>query len=254
MHCYNDKGIQNHRTVGVTVDAVPVLRVKPYQIKKLAIHSHHGYCAHNRSKHGYDVLTPNAATFLPLSWVRYVDRGDVYQLVRLQKLDTGIIENNILKDLPTGVKQGFRIAKYLLQYCFKKWTTTRPLPKASFEYQPLVKSYLLRMCFLHLLIQTRCMENKEVLTGGVLALCLQVMLGRFLDKYCGQYVKHPILSYEAHRVVIYEWPALKDKVKACIHEICTKYATTEPFNDLETFKLINWDHVPYPPLIAHIYM
>ena len=70
MHCYNDKGIQNHRTVGVTVDVVPVHLVKPNQIKKLAIHSHHGYCAHNRSKHGYDVLTPNAATFLPFSWVR----------------------------------------------------------------------------------------------------------------------------------------------------------------------------------------
>ena len=41
------------------------------------------------------------------------------------KIDTGVIVNRIIKDLPDCIKRGFRVAKYLSQFCIRNKEHTR---------------------------------------------------------------------------------------------------------------------------------
>ena len=59
-----------------------------------------------------------AQAYLPHNFTEYIIQGHFYRLVEKKfEIDTGDIENNILAELPNGIKRGFCLAKYLSQLC-----------------------------------------------------------------------------------------------------------------------------------------
>ena len=105
----------------------------------------------------------------------------VYSLLGKSEMDTGIPENTILTKLDQGVKQGFRVVKYLIQllhdnehneYTKPSLCLTHHIDEALYGFKPKMKSYLLRCLLMELLIQTHNTPCAEQLKGGTLALCL----------------------------------------------------------------------------------
>ena len=85
-------------SVGVTVDIVPVCQATP----------------NGQTKCDFTQL---AKQYLPRTIIEYIENRLIYRLVDRDQIDTGEIENNIIKDLPDDIKRGFRLAKYLTQLC-----------------------------------------------------------------------------------------------------------------------------------------
>ena len=101
-------------------------------------------------------------------------------------MDTGIIENEIISKLDSGVRQGYKIAKYLIQlpygschaYIQPSICSADKLDQSLYGYEPMMKSYHLRCLLLHLLIHTHDTPFASQLTGGTLALCLLDMASK----------------------------------------------------------------------------
>ena len=133
-------------------------------------------------------LTVYTQSVLPFSLEDYIKRGDVFRLIHRDEIDTGIIENELIKQLPEDAKRGFRIAKFIkcknvfpsddLVYNQEQDITTYGL-------KPLCRSYTVRRIFLHILMQCRNTNIFTELTDGVPALMIldlyRDLLGRKQD-------------------------------------------------------------------------
>ena len=137
MRCPSVSNQCDSEKVGVTVDIVPV------------------YPA------GTDGMefTPTAATLLSRDLESCVQSDMVFQLIGVDKIDTGMIENEFLKDMSVEQKRAFRVVKYLFQTFIIRYTvfdfndkTLVDVIHKMFGYRPIVRSYWLRV-FLLLLLQ-----------------------------------------------------------------------------------------------------
>ena len=171
--------------VGVTVDIVPVYRVTQTD----------------------ETFNEKACAFLPKSLCDYAQRGKVYRLIDKDQCDTGLIENMMMKELPDDQKQVFRAVKFLFQnmvvYPFSSLhdfeTSNYEIRLKLFGNKPAIKSYVLRVLFLHSLLYVKGTDAAQHLTGGVLALCLLDMLKqyikiRFENNLTTPFIHHPLIK------------------------------------------------------------
>ena len=159
VQCPSNETCENCETVGVTVDLVPV-----YVFKST-----------NES------LRDKANAFLPFNLQQYAERGQLYRLTTNTECDTGLIENQIMKELPENKKRVFRVLKFLNQNVHSHESNididgTTDLDKATclqlYGYKPRVSSYRLRLLFLHLLQGVHDTKAEKKLTDSRLLLCL----------------------------------------------------------------------------------
>ena len=163
---YQPGGMKQH-AVGVTVDLILAYAVQPSDI----LHP----------PESRQTFTSKAEEYLSHDIEHYVNRGDVYVLVKNLDWDLGIVENHIIQQVSMEKRRGHRVAKYLLQYLLRKCEFRQGIDleihtKALFGLDPMVKSYQLRQCFLHLLIHVENTELDKELNDGILTLTLLDML------------------------------------------------------------------------------
>ena len=178
MQCPSDEGCSDSEEVGVTVDLVPAYIVK--------------------SK--YEKLNGRASVFLPYNLQEYADKGELYRLLDREECDTGLIENQIMKQLTENKKRVFRVLKFLNQNVhvgelngesynnYLDGTTRLRL----YGYKPSYPSYLLRVVFFHLLLGVHGTKAEEELTDGRLLKCFINLLHYFAKKD-RDYIKHPFI-------------------------------------------------------------
>ena len=111
----------------------------------------------------------------------------VYSLLGSYEMDTGIIENAILRKLNGGTKQGYRVVKYGIQcvhdnipheFTSPRVVLSKTIDKSLYGYNPCIKSYHLSCLFINLLIHTHGKRYVEQLQRSRFALCLLDMLHR----------------------------------------------------------------------------
>ena len=189
MKCPSVEFDRDSKHVGVTVDLVPA------------------YVLKSTSKS----LNNKAVAFLPHSLPTYAAKGDLYRLATNDKCDTGLIENQIMKELSESKKQVFRVLKFLNQHLYSgrfingkcdnidlNETTRLNL----YGQKPMIPSYFLRVYYLHMLLHVHGTPVEEKLSDGRFFMCLIDMLqgfGRFNvyhpliqgQFFFGSYSRHP---------------------------------------------------------------
>ena len=232
----------NKEPVGVTTDIVSVVEYNSVDDIFLRLNK----------------FTSSAQAYLPHTMEEYVGKGMIYRLASkgsYDDIDTGQIENDIIKDLPEGIKRGFRLAKYLTQFCIYDNHELNHEPSiiikldkreyTLFGYEPRIKSYHIRVCLLHLLIQSAGHRDAIHLTDSVLALCLLKMYryrGSLSNKIGSSYpfFHHPLLKRKTVNLhnfdIDWEWRLSK------LDEIVETFATKPPLNDIDKCSLLNLGH------------
>ena len=165
MQCPSDETCSE--IVGVSVDLVPA----------------------NVLTYTNETLWGEASAFLPFSLQEYAERGELYRLISGMFCDTGLIENQIMKELPEK-KRVFRIFKFLNQnlnahranididrtYKYGRFLNMTGLDKPTYlrlyGYKPDFPSYQLRIVFLYLLQAVHGTKEEKELTDGRLLMCL----------------------------------------------------------------------------------
>ena len=185
-----------------------------------------------------------AKTYLGYGIDRAMEQGQLVHLVTVAEIDTGIIENQLVKDLSEEKKVAFRVAKYLPQHFLAYRTNLCDEEKARiYGYKSLVKSYALRICFLHLLFQTHGRPEADQLTEDVLVHCLLDMLafcyGSAKGKIGAVRLNHPLITNERKQFVLCGDSELNDPIMTILREIRQNYALEYPFDNLENYKLMN---------------
>ena len=178
--------------VGVTVDIVPVIIVKSSKLIDLK-------------------FTGEAERYLSRNLDECIKQGDIYTRTRQRtEVDTGIIENRILKELPGDKKRPFRVVKFFLQntidsrHVHPYFDSVGKTRVTLYGCKPHTSSYGLRSIFLNLLIQVHGTPAELLLNDGVLGVCLLDMLTQIDEDYQrasqigGSYPvpKHPLLEYQ----------------------------------------------------------
>ena len=191
----------NQTGQGVSVDFTPVHQVRNNDPSTFGIQ-----------------LTEKANRYLGCRFAKLVTKGKIYRLIEETECDTGLVENDIVLRLSQAQKRGFRVAKYIIQNCdhvvpsyINKWA----LRKKSlyvintighedfwsiFGVKPSVSSYVVRLCFLNLLMHIHRRREYKLVTDGLLTLCLVEMVRTIAD--CNQYsrvnigVSHPLLDLD----------------------------------------------------------
>ena len=155
---FKPEGRETH-AIGVTADLVPAYPITSCDFSWEFIR---------------EELNVHAKSVLPFSLEDYIDRGDVYMLIHHGEIDTGIIENELIKQLPEGAKRGFRIAKFLMQNVFPsdRMVYNQEPDILIYGLKPMCRSYTVRRIFLHILIQCRKTHIFCEFTDGVLALMI----------------------------------------------------------------------------------
>ena len=179
--------------------------------------------------------------------------------------DTGVIENEILTKLPPGMLRGYRVAKYLVQYCMVNSCFVPTVNRLSdihtyfrlfgndrseelFGYEPLIRSYVLRCLFLHLL-------GKGIrLTDGALTLCLLDLVEHVLQRDGNMVIKrfhHPIsdtntaINYIGfiQRCIKVGWLfANIDNMRCQIIKVSEQFKRFALDGNLEYYNLLNTDN------------
>ena len=232
---------QDGSAMGISVDLTPVYRIGPGD--QVGIRG---------------IMENNASIFIGQTWDQLVHRGDIYVLIERRGIgDTGIVESNIMRMLPESYRQSFRVAKFLLQFnaigepsYWRDWSMKSGLSDLKITdfatYLGLyglkcpIPSYLLRVCFLHLLIQTHGTQEASQLHGGRLTLCLLHMM-LYLHKTPERYIKHPIQNTIANVYGGFD-PTLNQQ----IWDLTEKFESMSM--DLNTLPLFNYTPQKYESL------
>ena len=149
-----------------------------------------------------------ASVFLPHSLKAYALKGQLHRLLGRKESDTGLIENDIVTYLPESKRQGFRVAKFLLQnYVDHHFGTDTSLNQSMrglmlhpsthvklYGFKKFVSSYTLRVLLFHLMQHIRANEAETLLNGGVLAVCLLDMLRECSIAENDLYLFHPFIK------------------------------------------------------------
>ena len=174
MECRSVESHSDSKPVGVTVDLVP------------------GYLLTSTNA----TLRDEASAFLPFSLQQYAERGDLYRLIPddCDPCDMGLIENQLMRELPERKKRVFRVLKFLNQNVHRDEISEFPIVGLDeptclrlYGYKPLFPSYLLRLVFLNLLQHIHGTDTEDKLTDGRLLLCLIDMLQTYY------YLVHPFI-------------------------------------------------------------
>ena len=175
-----------------------------------------------------------------------------FQLPGTNCCDSGIIESEIIKVMSPNMKSAFRTFKFLIHQIivdrniesdFKLFMEEEKILKL-FGYKSDIKSYHLRIIFLHFIIQSYgsgiwChLENNP----GLVVVCLLDMLLTVISCYDynttnGGYkfirFLHPLFAAEWIECVI------NGKWKEPLMAIKARFGVVKPFNDVSTFKGFN---------------
>ena len=155
--------------VGVSVD---IILVKQYQPEK-----------DKDKNNSIDTISNQAQQYMKDENLCVCLETDVYSLLDNNLMDTGVLENTILNKLDDTTKQGYRVAKYLLQLIHNNeyFGDTLKIVLLNCRIDDFLygcktnfKSYNLRCMFLHLITHIHKAPTlwAEQLNGGTLALCL----------------------------------------------------------------------------------
>ena len=221
--CANNPGSER---VGVTVDLVPAHK-------------------HGSKYYSMDVFNENAATFLPYNLDTYVQKGEVYRLLREDDCDTGFIENSIMAQLPEEIKQSFRVAKFLLlnlntssEIAYDEIST---LPEKTrlklYGRKSLISSYMIRVLFHHLYLNIYGTKAEQRLKGGLLVLCLIDMVVQCVKSFKNNWtqymhLKHPlIVNWRERNMLI----GINGRY---VHEIMRTLEIDTPAKLVERFNLL----------------
>ena len=227
--------------VGVTTDIVPVVNAQNLH------------------------LNTSAKLYLPKTIAEYTEHGSVYRLmvgetavelglVGETTVDTGEIENDLIKDLPDGIRRGFRLAKYLTQlFIFddSMLLSESVTLQKTFGFKLRIKSYHLRVCLMHLLIQSQGHSDVSYLTDSVLALCLLEMYrsciniptivgdGR-LKGYDLSYLSfdHPLLEKSKESEIVCRMHQSRPLLRK-LNKIIAVFRRTAPMEKIKHFSLLN---------------
>ena len=191
MQCPSNENCQESEQVGFTVDLVPVYVLTSTD----------------------DTLTDEASRFLPFSLQQYAERGDLYRLTTEEECDTGLIENQIMNELPENKKRVFRVLKFLNQNLHNREPNINIDKKKArynrfrirnitvldaqaclrlYGYKPRIPSYHLRLVFLRLLLGIHGTTAEEELTDGRLLLCLMDLMTHIGE--LSVYSTHPLIK------------------------------------------------------------
>ena len=136
-------------------------------------------------KSASESLNNKTAAFLPHSLPEYAAKGDLYRLTTNDECDTGLLENQIMKELPESKKRVFRVLKFLNQNILFGNITDGKCDNINLDkemllhlygYKPLTSSYHLRVFFLHLLLHVHGTPAEQELSDGRFFMCLIDML------------------------------------------------------------------------------
>ena len=172
-------------------------------------------------------------------------RNSVYNLVGRWRMDTGITENALLTGMDNSIKQGYRVAKYLLQLVHGKRCSFscahvyNKFDENLYGCKPLTRSYHLRCVFLHLLIHIHDTDYAEQLKGGTLALCLLDIMHIITEhKYT---VPNPLtqLCEQSHDANEAMQPEIYGHFKPLV-----KILMESNIDIVDTFPLLNTDGIP----------
>ena len=180
---YDDEA--SSQRLGVTIDLVPAYRVTEKDLERFSLREETlTYLSHHCS-------------------LERTGKSDVYTLVsaiRDSTFDTGVLKNDILASMSAEQKRGFRVAKYLLQngVCFDDAQYSKLLPRdvslTLYGCRPVLKSFYVRICFLHLLLQLHKHDVTPQQLGGFrLALCVLDMFQTVFQTIHDEKIKDPSL-------------------------------------------------------------
>ena len=209
--------------VGVTVDLVPAYIVETTD----------------------ESLNEKAASYLPYSLDTYAQKEELYRLLHNDDCDTGFIENCIMTQLPEGIKQSYRVAKYL----FSNLNTSHIISYENIKTlneetrlrlygrKPYLSSYTIRVLFLHLILDMPGTKAEQRLKGGLLVLCLLDMVDQCMKSFRGErfgngLLKHPLIGNRLERLYPYY-------SKQSIDDVIYRLETETPANVVEQFHLLN---------------
>ena len=174
----------------------------------------------------------------------FVEVGDVYKLLGKTECDTGIIENRIIKQLPDDQKRAFRVAKYLIQFLI---TTPDGLHRETNENidgktllklygrKSCIKSYLVRQCFIHLLIITHDKDVYSQLSDGFLVMCLIDLVHSVVMNL--NELPHPLLPHKAKNLTFAQYQ--KRHFSVIFDKLKGDLLTHKSFNHTANYKLLN---------------
>ena len=204
-------------------------------------------------------LTPQARNYLTKNHMTDFVQNNVYTLSckSNKEFDTGLIENEILKNLDDETKRGYRLAKYPLKFfvhqcdnLHRQPTKQFCVPRSKFNclsdedsvklfgYKEGIKSYFLRIVFLHLILQTQNTDLVDKLKGCRLTLCLLNMMQAIVDtetskgSFCFEF-SHPLLSGATQRL----WAS--KKVCRSIDSVTDIFQHDASTQNFRRYKLLN---------------
>ena len=158
----------------------------------------------------FESLNEKAETFLQKSLDEFDAQGLLYSVFAYpgpgckKRLDTGFIENDLMRELSSDTIKAYRVTKFLLQTMCKSSSTpigtigtlNEERLRRLYGYKPLVSSYAIRILFIQLLIHVHGTEAEKRLKGGLLVICLLDMLKQCVAKcsYNIMFLNHPFLK------------------------------------------------------------
>ena len=209
--------------VGVTVDLIPV-------------------CVLTSCDVIVGEFTEQALSMVPFDLDEYIKRGDVYRLINRQDIDTGIIENDLLKQLPEGVKRGFRITKFLVNTIFRDVTPVNKIEDADiFGYTARIRSYTIRRILFHIVMQCHKTDSFTELTDGVLAM---LILDMYRDlRMSGRFISDPIICYDGGVIMrpidFSNTPQINCDSNGVLCSLLKSFAVEYPYDNIDNFGLLN---------------
>ena len=189
---------------------------------------------------------------------QYVDENIESSFTKLLKpnpdceFDTGVLENKLLKNLNESKKSGFRVAKYLVQndiYDGSRFQDEFEDKKLDhFGYETMLKSFYLRVIFLHLLIDTFGSPNFEKLGGGTLTLCLLDLLQQFSNMLIETRSKdhiivkfeQPLVNYDRAPFKLVLSPAQVKIFHERTHFVIDTYLRCAKTNSFHRYRYLNY--------------
>ena len=220
--------------VGASMDLVPICKVPQTDENKIE-------------------LTEKASSVIDYYNLTDLCESEIYRLCCREVSDTGLIENRLLKCLDDDMKMGFRVAKFLLQFCFIHGDHQEPdddiqlCPNIAFEevvdkrkaihlygYKPCVSSFFLRVCLFQVVFNTHLRDVSKLLKGGALTLCLLDMVKSFVTEDVNTYTNIYDVIQEDGVHTKQLWIS-----KESIESIIEKYTKDAIAGDMSSYKSVN---------------
>ena len=203
-------------------------------------------------------LLKKAVRFLGYGRSHYVKCEEVYRLVGKSECDTGIIENNILKNLTDDQKMAFIVGKYLLHFLVTKNESVQRrnalnvdenTALALYGRKPCINSYLMRQCFIHLLICVHGTNMEGQLSNGFLVLAFLDLVHFVVSGMT--VLPHPLLANQTKQLVFDTYQ--KKHTCLILGKIKLSLFNDKEFQDIRNYKLLNSTPNPLTILVDSTY-